>query len=78
MDKDGSEIDLTTAESRLLTVFLQRPRFVLGREQLLDLASGRAAQVFDRTIDNQISRLRRKIKVDPTKPVLIVMVWGGG
>ena len=77
-DTDGVEIALTTAEFRLLTVFLERPRFVLSREQLLDLSSGRAAQVFDRTIDNQISRLRRKIETDPAKPALIATVWGGG
>ena len=75
---DGTEVPLTTAEFRLLTAFLERPRFVLSREQLLDLTSGRAAQVFDRTIDNQISRLRRKIEADPAKPVLIATVWGGG
>lgn len=75
---DGDEVSLTTAEFRLLTVFLERPRFVLSREQLLDLTSGRAAQVFDRTIDNQISRLRRKIEADPAKPALIATVWGGG
>lgn len=74
----GVEVALTTAEFRLLTVFLERPRFVLSREQLLDLTSGRAAQVFDRTIDNQISRLRRKIEADPAKPALIATVWGGG
>ena len=74
----GTEMALTTAEFRLLTVFLERPRFVLSREQLLDLTSGRAAQVFDRTIDNQISRLRRKIEADPAKPALIATVWGGG
>ena len=77
-DRDGAEVTLTTAEFRLLTVFLERPRFVLSREQLLDLTSGRAAQVFDRTIDNQISRLRRKIEADSTKPTLIATVWGGG
>lgn len=77
-DTGGTEVALTTAEFRLLTVFLERPRFVLSREQLLDLTSGRASQVFDRTIDNQISRLRRKIEVDPAKPVLIATVWGGG
>ena len=74
----GTEVTLTTAEFRLLTVLLERPRFVLSREQLLDLTSGRTAQVFDRTIDNQISRLRRKIEVDPAKPTLIATVWGGG
>ena len=77
-DDNGIEVSLTTAEFRLLTVFLERPRFVLSREQLLDLTSGRAAQVFDRTIDNQISRLRRKIEADSAKPVLIATVWGGG
>ena len=75
---DGTEVALTTAEFRLLTVFLERPRFVLSREQLLDLTSGRAAQVYDRTIDNQISRLRRKIERDPAHPELIATVWGGG
>lgn len=78
IDTEGTEVALTTSEFRLLTVFLARPRFVLSRDQLLDLTSGRAAQVFDRTIDNQISRLRRKIEADPTKPVLIATVWGGG
>ena len=77
-DAGGTEVALTTAEFRLLTAFLERPRFVLSREQLLDLTSGRAAQVFDRTIDNQISRLRRKIESDPAKPTLIATVWGGG
>ncbi|WP_373504718.1 response regulator [Aestuariivirga sp.] len=78
IEADGAEVSLTTAEFRLLTVFLERPRFVLSREQLLDLTSGRASQVFDRTIDNQISRLRRKVEVDSAKPVLIATVWGGG
>ena len=75
---DGTEVTLSTAEFRLLTAFLERPRYVLSRDQLLDLTSGRSAQVFDRTIDNQISRLRRKIERDPAKPTLIATVWGGG
>jgi two-component system OmpR family response regulator len=74
----GVETSLTTAEFKLLTVFLERPRFVLSRDQLLDLTSGRAAQVFDRTIDNQVSRLRRKIERDPARPELISTVRGGG
>ena len=77
-DAGGAEVALTSAEFRLLTVFLERPRFVLSRDQLLDLTSGRAAQVFDRTIDNQISRLRRKIEANPAKPALITTVRGGG
>ena len=51
---------------------------VLSRDQLLDLTRGRAAAVFDRSIDNQISRLRRKIETDPKSPTLIKTVWGGG
>ncbi len=75
---DGVAVPLSTAEFRLLSAFLERPHIVLSREQLLDLTSGRAAQVFDRTIDNQVSRLRRKIEADPKHPSLIKTVWGGG
>jgi len=78
VDADGHDVALTTVEFRLLSVLLERPRFVLSRDQLLDLTSGRSAQVFDRTIDNQISRLRRKIEADPANPVLITTIWGGG
>lgn len=75
---NGHEVSLTTAEFKLLTVMLERPRFVLSREQLLDLTSGRTAQVFDRTIDNQVSRLRHKIEADPSRPIIIATVRGGG
>ncbi len=75
---DQREVRLTTAEFKLLTTLLERPRFVLSREQLLDLTAGRAAQVFDRTIDNQVSRLRRKIEQDPSAPRIITTVRGGG
>lgn len=74
----GMAIPLSTAEFRLLQTFLQRPHVVLSRDQLLDLTAGRAAQVFDRSIDNQVSRLRRKIEVDPKNPDIIKTVWGGG
>lgn len=76
--RDGAETILTTAEFRLLTVLLERPRMVLSRDQLLDLTSGRAAQNFDRAIDNQVSRLRRKIEHDPARPEIITTVRGGG
>jgi two-component system OmpR family response regulator len=74
----GIAVALSTAEFQLLTTFLKRPNIVLTREQLLDLTAGRAAQVFDRSIDNQVSRLRRKIEDDPKNPSLIKTVWGGG
>ncbi len=69
---------LSHSECLLLSVFLERPNVVLNRDQLLDLTKGRMANLFDRSIDNQISRLRRKIEDDPKKPQLIQTVWGGG
>jgi len=51
---------------------------VLSRDQLLDLTRGRTAEAFDRSIDNQVSRLRRKVEADPRNPSLIKTVWGGG
>lgn len=77
-NEDGERTDLTSAEFKLLTVLLERPRFVLNRDQLLDLTAGRAASVFDRTIDNQISRLRRKIELEASRPRIITTVRGGG
>jgi two-component system OmpR family response regulator len=75
---DEVAIPLSTADYRLLLAFLERPRQVLTRDQLLDLTQGREANPFDRAIDNQISRLRRKIEADPKVPTLIKTVWGGG
>jgi two-component system OmpR family response regulator len=69
---------LSYSECLLLSVFLERPNVVLNRDQLLDLTKGRMANLFDRSIDNQVSRLRRKIEDDPKKPLLIQTVWGGG
>jgi two-component system OmpR family response regulator len=62
----------------MLTVFLARPHLVLSRDQLLDLTSGRTLEPFERSIDNQISRLRKKIEPDPKNPTMIKTVWGGG
>jgi two-component system OmpR family response regulator len=62
----------------LLSVFLHHPQLVLSRDQLLDLTCGRDADVFDRSIDNRISRLRKKIEADPKQPKLIKTHWGGG
>jgi len=76
--EDGIAVVLSTAEFRLLLVLVERPHLVLTRDQLLDLTSGRGAQLFDRSIDNQISRLRRKVEKDPADPKLIKTVWGDG
>ncbi|SHI05037.1 response regulator [Ferrimonas marina] len=76
--EDGLVVDLSTAEYRLLRVLLDHPRQVLSRDQLMDLTQGREAMPFDRSIDNQISRLRKKVEQDPKQPTLIKTVWGGG
>jgi two-component system OmpR family response regulator len=78
VDRDGTVTPLSTAESRLLVTFVDHPNIVLSRDQLLDLTQGRAAKNFDRSIDNQVSRLRRKIEADPKNPILVKTVWGGG
>ncbi|MEQ1617842.1 MAG: response regulator [Terricaulis sp.] len=78
VSETGETHELSTGEYRMLLTFLQRPRTVLTREQLLDLAFDRGADVFDRAVDTQISRLRRKIETDPRSPKLIKTVWGGG
>ena len=78
LGEDGVALPLSTAEFRLLCAFIDHPGMVLTRDQLLDLTVGRAANVFDRSIDNQVSRLRKKIEADPHNPVLIRTHWGGG
>jgi two-component system, OmpR family, response regulator len=78
VEGDGVAVPLSDAEFRLLCVFLERPGVVLSRDQLLDLTSGRPAEVWDRSIDNQVSRLRRKIEADPAQPALIKTCWGDG
>lgn len=75
---DGVAVPLSTGEYDLLLVLVQRPLRMLNRDQLLDLARGRTAIAIDRSIDTQISRLRKKIEIDPSDPKLIKTVWGGG
>ena len=77
-DPEGVVVPISSAEFRLLMAFLEHPRQVLDRDRLLDMVQGREAHLFDRAVDNQISRLRRKIEVDSRNPVLIQTVWGGG
>lgn len=75
---DGSVIELSTGEFLLLHALVRHPRQVMGRDRLLDMVRGRDADVFDRAIDNLISRLRKKIEEDPAHPKLVKTVWGGG
>ncbi len=78
IDPDGVAVPLSSGEFRLLSVFVDRPGVVLSRDQLLDLTRGRESAPFDRSIDNQVSRLRKKIERDPASPELIATVWGAG
>jgi two-component system OmpR family response regulator len=75
---DSTVLPLSTGEYDLLIVLVERPQRVLSRDQLLDLARGRTATALDRSIDTQVSRLRRKLEEDPANPRLIKTVWGGG
>jgi two-component system OmpR family response regulator len=75
---DGAMVSISSAEFRLLLAFVEHPRQVLDRDRLLDMVQGREAHLFDRAVDNQISRLRRKIEQDSRNPELIQTVWGGG
>lgn len=78
VDKDGVSVPLSTGEYQLLLALVRHPNQVLSRDRLLDMTQGREAEAFDRSIDNQISRLRRKIETDPKVPELVRTVWGGG
>lgn len=75
---DGALVDLTGGEFDLLLALVEHPNRVLNRDQLLDLTRGREAGPFDRSVDVQVSRLRRKIEEDPKQPALIKTVRGGG
>lgn len=77
-DPDGVLVELTAGAFDLLAALVEHPRRVLSRDQLLDLTRGRDAQPFDRSIDVQVSRLRRKIEPDPKKPEFIKTVRSGG
>ena len=78
VDADGVATPLSTGEYNLLHALVTRPRRVLSRDQLLDLTQGRELAAFERSIDNHVSRLRKKIEENPADPKLIKTVWGGG
>ncbi|HEY1708453.1 MAG TPA: response regulator [Rhizomicrobium sp.] len=75
---DGMATPLSSGEFRLLQAMLERPKIALTRNQLLDLTKGKEAELFDRSVDNHVSRLRKKIEPDPKNPRYIKTVWGGG
>jgi two-component system, OmpR family, phosphate regulon response regulator OmpR len=76
--RNGEDLPLTTGEFALLKVLLQRPREPLSRDRLMELARGREYDAFDRSIDVQMSRLRKLIEDEPTKPRYLQTVWGFG
>jgi DNA-binding response OmpR family regulator len=75
---EGQDVELTTGEFDMLAVFVRNPGRVLSRERLMDLTRGRNLEAFDRTIDAQIARLRKKIETDPANPQIIKSVRGVG
>jgi DNA-binding response OmpR family regulator len=75
---EGRSVDLTNGEFSLLAAFVSAPQRILSRDQLLDLSRLHNAEVYDRSIDVQILRLRRKIEVDPTHPQFIKTERGAG
>jgi two-component system OmpR family response regulator len=77
-DAQGVLVPLSSGEFRMLEALVERAGHILTRDQLLDLTRGREGGPFDRAIDNQISRLRRKIEHDPKDPQHIKTIWGGG
>jgi two-component system phosphate regulon response regulator OmpR len=78
LTKSGEPVALTTGEFAVLKVFARFPRVPLSREKLMELARGREYEAFDRSLDVQISRLRKLIEPDPSKPKYIQTVWGLG
>ena len=74
----AQDVPLTTGEFALLKVLVQHPRAPLSRDKLMELARGREFGAFDRSIDVQVSRLRKLIEPDPAKPAFIQTVWGFG
>jgi two-component system phosphate regulon response regulator OmpR len=78
LEMEGKPVSLTTGEFAVLYALVSHPGETLSRERLLTLARGRQRGSFDRSIDVQMSRLRRIIEVDPAKPRYIQTVWGAG
>lgn len=78
LDKDGTTVALSGAEYRLLRVFVDHPQRVLNRDQLLSLTQGRDADLFDRSIDLLVSRLRQRLRDDAREPAYIKTVRSEG
>jgi two-component system phosphate regulon response regulator OmpR len=78
LHKNGEELPLTTGEFAMLKALVRHPRQPLSREKLAQLARGREFEPFDRSLDVQVSRLRKLVETDPAAPRYIQTVWGVG
>ena len=78
LQKNGQDISLTTGEFAMLNALARHPRQPLSRDKLAQLARGREFEPFDRSLDVQVSRLRKMIETDPSHPRIIQTVWGVG
>jgi len=78
LTKHGEEIDITSAEYKLLLVMFKNKGKVLSREQLITLSFGHDYEGYDRNIDSYIKRIRQKIEVDPKKPKFLISKYGAG
>jgi two-component system, OmpR family, phosphate regulon response regulator OmpR len=78
LTKEGNHVSLTTGEFSMLKALVRHPRQPLSRDKLAQLARGREFEPFDRSLDVQISRLRKMIEPDPAQPRYIQTVWGVG
>ena len=78
LTRNGEQITLTTGEFSMLKALVRHPRQPLSRDKLAQLARGREFEPFDRSLDVQISRLRKMLEPDPSNPRYIQTVWGVG
>ena len=78
LKKNGEIVPLTTGEFAVLKAFARHPRQPLSRDKLMEMARGREYEAFDRSLDVQVSRLRKLLEPDPSKPRYLQTVWGLG
>ena len=78
LERDGAPVTITSGEFSLLAVFVQHPQRPLSRERLVELARGPGSETDSRSMDVQVSRLRRLIEPDPARPRYLQTVWGYG
>ncbi|MET0091001.1 MAG: winged helix-turn-helix domain-containing protein [Candidatus Thiodiazotropha sp.] len=78
LSRDGEPISLTAGEFSLLEAFVKHPNRVLSRDHLIELIKGYERSPFDRSIDVRVTRLRRKLEINPDQPQFIRTVWGRG